>query len=142
MVKERGSYQTKQQEAILALFQAEPNLCLTAEEVHLRLLALGLDVGKTTVYRGVTRLCEAGKLRKYTSHEKGEAAAYEWNNCGENHLHIRCTACGALVHLHCDEVAEFCRHIANHHGFILSESQTILYGRCKECGQTGEGAGA
>ena len=136
-MKERGKYQTRQQEAVAMLFQSEPALCLTAEEIFLRLLAAGMDVGKTTVYRAVTRLCEEGKLRRYAPHGSGEAACYEWRICGENHLHIRCTGCGALAHLSCGEVGDFCRHIASHHGFVLSEGQTVLYGRCENCVREG-----
>lgn len=132
-MKERGKYQTKQQEAVAAFFQGLPSLCLTAEEVYLRLSATGLDVGKTTVYRAISRLCEEGQLRRYAPHSSGGAAQYQWNPCHDNHLHIRCLSCGALEHLSCDEVRAFCGHIAGHHGFQLDESQTILYGRCKRC---------
>ena len=137
-MSERGKYQTRQQEAVLALFQAEPTLCLTAEEIYLRLMGAGSDVGKTTVYRAVSRLCENSLLRRYAPHGNGDAACYQWNNCGQNHLHIRCLNCGELAHLGCEEVRQFCRHIANHHGFTLSEGQTILYGYCEECEQKKE----
>ena len=139
MVRERGKYQTRQQEAVSSLFQADPTLCLTAEEIYLRLLSSGMEVGKTTVYRAVTRLCEDGKLRRYAPHESGEAACYEWNRCEENHLHIRCTLCGKLAHLNCGEVSDFCRHIVSHHGFELLEGQTVLYGRCESCRKEQEG---
>lgn len=136
---ERRQYQTKQQEAVSAFFQAEPSLCVTAEEIYLRLAKASSDVGKTTVYRAIARLCQQGKLRRYASHESGEAACYQWNPCEENHLHIRCTLCGQLEHLSCEEVREFCKHIASHHGFALDEGQTILYGQCRQCAQHGEG---
>ncbi len=134
-MKERGKYQTKRQESVEAFFQAQPSLCLTAEEVYARLCQAGLNVGKTTVYRAVARLCEEEKLRRYGPHESGEAACYQWNPCQESHLHIRCTRCGALAHLSCEEVREFGRHIANHHGFVLDEGKTILVGRCQACAE-------
>ena len=135
-MKVRGTYQTKQQEAIAALFQANTALCLTADEIHLQLSEKGEDIGRTTVYRAITRLCGENKLRRYAPHQSGEAACYQWNPCKENHLHIRCVNCGALAHLHCAEVQEFCRHIASDHGFVLAEGQTVLYGICHQCGQT------
>ncbi len=137
-MKERGKYQTRQQEAVAAFLRAAPSGCLTAEEVHARLSASGLDVGKTTVYRAMTRLCEEGKLRRYAPSGTGEAAQYQWNPCEHDHLHIRCLGCGLLEHLSCDEVGEFCRHILSHHGFELDEGQTILYGRCKRCAEERE----
>lgn len=129
----RGSYQTKQQEAIEKLFSTLGQACFTADEAHRMLAEKGLEIGKTTVYRAITRLCQSGRLRRYAPHERGEAAHYQYNPCTECHLHIRCTFCGALAHLHCEEVESFASHLTQHHGFMLDESQTILYGICENC---------
>ena len=83
--------------------------------------------------RAISRLCQAGRLRRYAPHESGEAARYQHNPCTESHLHIRCIHCGALAHLHCDEAEAFARHLGQHHGFTLDERQTILYGVCQAC---------
>ena len=74
-----------------------------------------------------------GRLRRYAPHESGEAARYQHSPCTQSHLHIRCVDCGALAHLHCDEVEAFARHLGQHHGFTLDESQTVLYGLCEAC---------
>lgn len=132
---QRGNYQTRQQEAVEALFAARAGDCLTAEEAYLALLSGGMEVGKTTVYRAITRLCQEGRLRRYAPHESGEAARFQHNPCTESHLHIRCVNCGALEHLHCDEVEAFALHLNRHHGFTLDEGQTILYGCCETCRQ-------
>ncbi|MDD3411165.1 MAG: transcriptional repressor [Eubacteriales bacterium] len=127
---ERGRYQTRQKEAITDYFKERPEECLTADELY---AALESDVGMTTVYRAISRLCEEGVLRKYAPQNAGEAALYQLNPCRESHLHIRCVECGKLAHLHCDEVREFGTHLRSHHGFELDEKQTILYGLCEEC---------
>ena len=129
----RGNYQTRQQEAIESLFSSHPQDCLTADDAHRALAEMGLDIGKTTVYRAITRLCQTGRLRKYVAHDAGGAALYQYAPCQESHLHIRCTQCGALAHLHCEEVEAFGRHLTHHHGFTLDESQTVLYGLCEHC---------
>lgn len=134
----RGSYQTRQQEAVEALFAREPDQCLTAEEAYRALQQSGLDIGKTTVYRVITRLCEGGQLRRYAAHDSGGAAHFQYNPCKESHLHIRCVHCGALAHLHCEEVEAFSRHLIHHHGFTLDEGQTILYGCCESCRKQNE----
>ncbi len=126
----RGTYQTRQKEVIADYFRANPETCVTAEEVY---AALGAQVGMTTVYRAVARLCEEGVLRKYTPQNAGEAALYQFNPCGESHMHIRCVDCGTLVHLHCDEVGAFTDHLRGRHGFVLDEGKTVLYGRCEQC---------
>ncbi len=126
----RGAYQTKQKEVIADYFRAHSDACVTAEEVY---AALGADVGITTVYRAVARLCEEGALRRYTPQNAGGAALYQLNPCKESHLHIRCMDCGTLEHLRCDVVHDFTKHLLGKHGFVLDEGQTVLYGLCKQC---------
>ena len=132
-MSQRGAYQTRQQEAIEALFSASPEKCLTAEEAYYALREAGMEIGKSTVYRVITRLCQSGTLRRYVPHDSGEAATFQYNPCLESHLHIRCIHCGTLAHLHCDEVQAFSHHLTQHHGFTLDEGQTVLYGRCQNC---------
>lgn len=127
------TYQTRRQEAVALLFSKQREACLTAEDAYQALLESGMDVGKTTVYRAITRLCQTGVLRRYAPQESGEAARYQFNPCTESHLHIRCIHCGALAHLHCDEVEAFAKHLNLHHGFTLDEGHTILYGCCEAC---------
>ena len=127
---ERGRYQTRQKEEIADYFRARPELCVSAEEVY---AALETNVGMTTVYRTVARLCEEGFLRRYAPQSTGEASLYQLNPCRESHLHIRCLDCGALAHLSCDVAHGFSDHLMDHHGFVLDEGQTVLYGRCEAC---------
>ena len=132
-MSQRGNYQTRQQEAVEALFAKRAEDCLSVEEAHQALSDSGFDIGKTTVYRVISRLCQSGRLRKYAAHASGESARFQFNPCQESHLHIRCVHCGALAHLHCEEVEAFSRHLSSHHGFTLDEGQTILYGCCQAC---------
>ena len=122
----RGSYQTRQQESVARLFESRPDSCLTAEEAYQELEKElnreGRAIGKTTVYRAITRLCESG-----------DSARYQLNRCRENHLHIRCVRCGAMEHLHCGEIDLFREHLSRHHGFALDEGRTLLYGLCAAC---------
>ena len=53
---QRGNYQTRQQEAVAALFERSPEACMTADEAYRKLLDTGMDVGKTTVYRAYVHL--------------------------------------------------------------------------------------
>jgi len=132
-MSQRGNYQTRQQEAIEALFAKRPEDCLSAEETYQELSHAGFDIGKTTVYRVIARLCQTGRLRKYAAHTSGGSARFQYNPCQHSHLHIRCVHCGALAHLHCEEVEAFSHHLSSHHGFTLDEGQTILYGCCQQC---------
>lgn len=134
-MSQRGNYQTRQQEAVETLFAKRPEECLSAEEAYQELSQAGFDIGKTTIYRVISRLCQTGRLRKYAAHTSGESARFQYNPCQHSHLHIRCVHCGALAHLHCEEVEAFSHHLSSHHGFTLDEGQTILYGCCQQCRQ-------
>ncbi len=133
---ERGKYQTRQKEDIADFFRAHPEQCLTADAVY---AALGANVGMTTVYRAVSRLCEEGFLRRYAPQGAGTAAMYQYNHC-TGHMHIRCVDCGTVAHLHCEEVDAFRGHLKQRHGFVLDECRTVLYGRCEQCEATHEPA--
>lgn len=134
----RGNYQTRQQESVEALFASREEECLSVEDAYQLLSEQGAGIGKTTVYRAIARLCQAGRLRRYSAHERGESARYQYNPCTDSHLHIRCLHCGALAHLSCDVVEHFAAHLTEHHGFVLNEGQTILYGLCESCRSSAE----
>lgn len=57
---QRGTYQTRQQEAVCALFASRPEDCLTAEEAYQALFKAGSDVSKTTVYRAIPGCARQG----------------------------------------------------------------------------------
>lgn len=135
---QRGSYQTRQQEAVTGLFENRQAQCLTADEAYRLLVESGMDVGKTTVYRAITKLCDQGILRRYAPQSSSDAARYQYNPCRESHLHIRCSSCGAMEHLHCGDVEAFAAHIRAHHGFVLDEGRTMLCGLCESCAQKKE----
>ena len=131
----RGDYQTERKDAVEAYFKQHADQCLTAEECCRYLSDHGMAIGKTTIYRAVTKLCDAGRLRRYMPSEQGKAALYQFNACKEHHLHMVCRMCGALEHLHCDDAEHFCSHLLKEHRFVLDESQTVLYGYCAACAE-------
>ena len=47
--------------------------------------------------------------------------------------HCKCQQCGALIHLHCDEVEHLRLHMLDHHGFALDPRRTVFYGICEAC---------
>lgn len=50
-----------------------------------------------------------------------------------HHLHLKCTICGKVIHLDCEQMREFTEHIKLYHGFSLSCDDTVLYGICQDC---------
>ena len=129
----RGNYQSRRVEAVENCFAKRPEACLAVEDVYRLLQEEQVQLGKTTVYRAIARLCEEGVLRRYASGEHDGAALYQYTPCAHAHLHIRCLKCGKIGHLDCDEVESFTAHLQGEHGFRLDDGQSMLYGVCKEC---------
>lgn len=126
-------YQTRQHRAISAVFEDNPSACLTAAEVAAVLARNDFQIGMATIYRTLARMCDDGTLRRFQPDEDGQPARYQSCQCREEHLHIRCTECGELCHLQCDELRAFSQHLLNSHGFTLREDKSMLYGVCENC---------
>ncbi len=127
-------YNTKQGEQIEGLLKATAGEHLTADEIVRRLAEGGNTVGKTTVYRWLDRLVGQGKARRFAG-EKSESACYQYTGGAEcrNHYHLKCLGCGRLLHVNCEYLDRVAEHILEHHGFVLNEEKTVLYGVCVEC---------
>ncbi len=133
-------YKTRQSVEILSLLAENKERHLTAEEVYLLLKSRGESVGQTTVYRHLERLCEAGKVRKFAGADGG-GACFQLAENGEvcrAHYHLKCTACGALLHAECDFLNALSEHIQKEHGFAVDNGRTVFYGLCADCAKKGE----
>lgn len=129
------AYQTAQSRRILALLQENKTRHLTAEEVYLLLKEKGETVGQTTVYRQLEKLCGQGVARKFAG-ANGGSACFQFTENGavcKAHYHLKCTACGKLMHAQCEFLNELSDHIRAEHGFSVDGSRTVLYGLCADC---------
>lgn len=126
-------YKTKQREIITQLFQENSEKCFTSKEV---IDLLQGQLGQATVYRMLSKLSEEGIICKYIS-ENGSGALYRINNCEKNgnhkHFHLKCSSCGRLIHMDCHVLGKIAEHLQADHGFLMDNSKTVLYGKCKDC---------
>lgn len=138
-MQRRGGYKTKQKSQILEYFMAHPDEHLTAAELTQAMAEDGTPIGAATVYRALERLEAEGMVRRYTLDERGGAC---WQYSGgqsekhacHSHFHLKCTECGALLHVDCEYLQGIGTHILAHHGFTVDHSRTVLYGLCSSCG--------
>ncbi|MBP3542657.1 MAG: transcriptional repressor [Lachnospiraceae bacterium] len=132
---ENKGYRTRQREAILEFLKRSGSHHVSIEEVLEHLKAEGEKVGRTTIYRYMEKLTEEGTLRKYFI-EEGVGACYQYvdsaQGCHE-HFHLKCLKCGKLLHVECDYLNKVGEHIGEHHGFVVDNTKTVLYGVCKDC---------
>ena len=130
-------YNTKQKEQITSLLRSAGSVHMTADDIVSRLSESGISVGKSTVYRHLEKLTEQGVVRRFFV-EEGVSACYQF--IGENaecteHYHLKCSVCGKLLHVECEYLDEVASHIFEHHGFVISNEKTVLYGICDKCSQ-------
>lgn len=130
-----NQYKTKQRTVILSCLRSNKEKALTVDEICEKLRETGVSVGRTTVYRYLDSLLESGSVRKFLE-QKGKSATFQYvesSDCCLEHLHIKCTSCGKLVHLSCDFLNEVCSHIMLHHNFRVDNSKTTILGLCDNC---------
>lgn len=129
-----GGYKTRQRELILEFLTENKQRHLSADDVADHLRAEGSPVGKSTVYRCLDRLVGLGTVRKYLL-EDGSPACYQFcegDGC-VRHFHLKCTGCGALLHVECEYLVGVASHVLEHHGFQIDNTKTVLYGLCQGC---------
>lgn len=131
----KTEYKTKQKSLIERLLIENKDRHLTADDITDLLRAKGDDVGRTTVYRTLERLVRDNKVRRF-SMPQGDSACYQYieegKKCSE-HFHLKCSVCGTLLHMECEQMSLLNSHIAEHHGFKVDNFKTVLYGVCGNC---------
>jgi len=133
----RGNYHTKQREELLEFLKSVVGQHITVSDIYNHLSEKGSNVGTTTIYRQLEKMIEEGTVKKYIL-DSSSAACFEYidkdKECRESGcVHLKCTSCGKLIHLHCDELTATQDHIYNEHNFKLDMTRTVLYGLCEEC---------
>ena len=93
------------------------------------------DVSHQAVYNVLRALTAARLVRRIQP--AGSVARYE-ARVGDNHHHLVCRDCGAIVDVDCTVGAAPCLTPADDAGFAIDEAEVVFWGRCPSCtaGQT------
>lgn len=130
-----GNYKTLGRKKIMEFLSLNSDKGVTVQSINEHLMAQGLGVNITTIYRYLDKLTKEGQVMKHPS-ENGNQAVYQLVNVEshcEEHLHLQCLNCGVIKHLDCDGMEEFARHIKDSHGFNINCKNSIIYGLCEDC---------
>jgi len=91
----------------------------------------GRSVSRSSVYRTLGYMKEAGLLRKVArSHDR---EIYEHDYGYPQHDHLICSKCGTLIEFHNDAVSDILEEVAARHGFRMAGHRLEVYGLCAEC---------
>lgn len=90
------------------------------------------SASRSTVYRFLEELVEAGLLRRMTL--KGRSV-YEHDYGYPQHDHLHCEKCNKLIEFQSDQFAEIRKAVAAAHNFRVTGHRLIINGVCEECSQ-------
>jgi Fur family transcriptional regulator, stress-responsive regulator len=88
------------------------------------------EVSHQAVYDVLRALTAAGLVRRFQP--TGSVARYE-ARAADNHHHIVCRSCGAIVDVDCAVGYTPCLTAADDAGYEIDEAEVIYWGRCPEC---------
>ena len=130
-----NGYNTAARSRILGFLMENKDRTVNANDILKVLNDGGNEVNIKTIYRYLDKLTESGQVMKYVA-ENGTRAVYQYvehdHHC-EEHLHLQCTKCGAIIHLDCSFMDEIAEHISLEHGFQIQCKNSIIYGVCRNC---------
>jgi Fur family transcriptional regulator, ferric uptake regulator len=108
---------------------------LSAEQIALRAEELRPGIHRATVYRALDALGELGLVMHVhlgkagtTYHLAGELAQEH-----QEHLHVRCTECGAVLDVDGKTLDPVRRKLQRDLGFRLDPEHVALLGICQDC---------
>ena len=87
----------------------------------------GVDV--TTVYRTLELLEQIGLVR----HAHLGHGAPSYRPAEDDHIHVVCHSCGAVVDADPTLVEPLARRLLVDNGFVLDRSHFTVFGRCRDC---------
>lgn len=135
LLKERGLKTTSQRMAILKVLLDQPDSHLTAEEIYDLVKKDWPDIGLATVYRNIQLLSEMNLIDKlnlddgYVRYEIGD----QNQQSHHHHHHMICISCGKVFAFQEDLLDNLEQKIEQTTGFVVSDHEVKLYGRCAQC---------
>ncbi|MDF9715551.1 transcriptional repressor [Nocardioides sp. ChNu-153] len=94
-------------------------------------------VSHQAVYDSLHALTGAGLLRRIQP--AGSVARYE-TRIADNHHHLVCRSCGAVVDVDCAIGQAPCLTASDDHGFVIDEAEVTYWGTCPACTAAAHGA--
>ena len=88
-------------------------------------------VSRSTVYRSLALLEEAGLIRKVARQDDREIFEHDYGY--PQHDHLICRQCGKLIEFHNEAINEVLLEIARRHGFRMEGHRLEVQGLCDDC---------
>jgi Fur family ferric uptake transcriptional regulator len=90
----------------------------------------GLGISRATIYRMLTKLVDAGLLRRI---EVGNRTVYEHDYGYPQHEHLVCENCNKMIEFQHDGIEAAIQEVCAQHGFQGVGHTLVVRGMCAEC---------
>jgi len=90
----------------------------------------GKRVSRATVYRTLSKLVDAGLLRRI---ELGSRTVFDHDYGYPFHDHLVCEQCGAMIEFQSDKLNEVLQAVAGEHRFRVGGRTLVIRGVCAGC---------
>ena len=90
----------------------------------------GRRVSRATVYRTLTKLVDAGLLRRI---ELGTKTVFDHDYGYPYHDHLVCEQCGTIIEFQNEKLNELLQSVAGEHQFRASSRTLVIRGVCAGC---------
>jgi Fur family ferric uptake transcriptional regulator len=129
-LRQRGRRITRQRRLIWDALNAEAETHLSADDLVARVRAHMAKLDPSTVYRTLDMLVREGLVRRT---DLGAGRAFYEPAQDHLHHHVVCEGCGAVVHLHDEEIGDVRERVERASGYALSRTDLSFYGLCPSC---------
>lgn len=133
-LKDAGLKVTHPRTEILDILQANPEMHLSADEIHNKLVENKQSIGLATVYRVLTQLELAGLIQKNQFGDN--QSSYEIKK--QHHDHLICTKCGKIIEFMNNDLEKLQEKISKDYNFRLNSHVMTLFGECSDDKCTGK----
>lgn len=92
-----------------------------------------LGISRATVYRTLSKLVDAGMLRRL---EVGTRVFFEHDYGYPAHDHLVCESCGKMIEFQHPSIESIIQDMGERHGFQVAGHSFLIRGTCQECIRT------
>ena len=126
---EGKAYKTNNRARIMDFLEKNKDKAVSVVDIQKHLDDSDNHVNITTIYRYLDKLEDSGDLIKVASTYQ----LVDRNKGCLEHLHLKCSKCGRLIHLDCGFMDEIQKHVFEEHGFSISCEDSVISGICEDC---------
>ena len=134
LLREHGLHVTAQRLAVLRAVHGHAHA--TADTLAEAVRGEIGTISRQAVYDVLGALVDKGLVRRI---EPSRSPARYEARVADNHHHLICRGCGAIVDVDCAVGVAPCLHAADDHGYEIDEAEVVYWGRCPDCRATAAG---